>query len=127
MRIFFFFFFFGNVQEFISSCRALNRLRGQKYLAESFSGQIGISVGVLRLALLDVKKKMPGEESWNSIFRMEIDDATESLRKFEYENDFVWREKVATGDELPLPEGNKIVSAIPYEPKRWERELAFKI
>lgn len=117
------------LQELISSCRALNRLRGQKCVAESLktSGQLGVAVGVLRLALVDVKRQVPGEESWTSVFRKEIDDATELLRKLEHENDFVWHEKVASGDELSLPEGNKIVSVIPYNPKIWERELTFKI
>lgn len=115
--------------EFISSCRALHRLRGQKYLAESLktAGKVGVSIAVLRLALTNVKRHMPGEESWKSVFRKEIDDVAEFLRKLEHENGFVWREKVPAGDELPLCEGNKIVSTIPYRPKRWERELAFKI
>ncbi|KAG6625808.1 hypothetical protein I3843_15G003700 [Carya illinoinensis] len=115
--------------EFILSCKSLHELRSQKYLAGTLkiAGQVGVAVGVLRVAVINVQKKIPGEESWKSVFRKEIDDASEMLRKFEHENEFVWHEKIATGDELPLPQGNKIVSFIPYIPKRWERELAFKI
>lgn len=70
---------------------------------------------------------MPGEESHKSIFRKEVDVAADMLIKCERENEFVWQQKIASGDELPLPQGNKIVNAKPYRPKRWERELAFKI
>jgi hypothetical protein len=117
------------VQEFILSCKSLHELRSQKYLAEGLkiAGQVGVAVGVLGQALINAKKSMPGEELWKSVFRKEIDDASAMLRKFEYENEFVWHEKIPSGDELPLPQGNKIVSIIPYHPKRWERELAFKI
>ncbi|EXB49711.1 hypothetical protein L484_006260 [Morus notabilis] len=115
--------------EFLSSSRALHRLRGQKYHAESLktAGKVGISIAVLRVALTDGKRQMPGEESWKSTYRKEIDDTAELLRKIEHENGFVWGEKVPSEEELPLCEGNKIVSSIPYQPKRWERELAFKI
>lgn len=111
------------------SCKALHDLKSQKYLAESLkvAGQVGVALGVLHGAVINVKKKMPGEESYKSVFRKEIDAATNMLMKFEHENEFVWHEKIASGDELPVPQGNKIVNAIPYHPKRWERELAFKI
>ena len=117
------------MQEFIASSKSLHELKGQQYLAESLkaSGQIGAAIGVLRTALINVKKKIPGEEPWKSIYQNQIDAASEVLRKFVYENDFVWHEKIPSGDEVPLPEGNKIVSFIPYSPKRWERDLAFKI
>lgn len=120
---------FWTVQEFILSCKAIHELRSQKYLAESvkIAGQVGVSVGVLRLALNNIKKKMPGEESWKSVFRNEIYDVSETLRKFEHENEFVWHEKIASGDELPLPQGKTIVSIIPYNRQIWERELVFKI
>lgn len=116
------------MQEFISSCKSLHALKGQQYLAESLkaSGQIGAAIGVLRSALTNAKKKIPGEESWKSIYQKQIHDASEVLRKFVHENDFVLHEKIPLGDELPLPEGNKIVSIIHYCPKRWERHLAFK-
>ncbi|XVF43008.1 hypothetical protein PTKIN_Ptkin02bG0005800 [Pterospermum kingtungense] len=115
--------------EFISSCKALHELRSLKYLAESLkiADQVGVAVGVLRNALINVKKKVPGEESWRSIFTKEIDDVADMLRKFENENEFVWHEKIPDSDELPQPQGSKIVDPIPYHPKRWERELSFKI
>lgn len=115
--------------EFLLSCKSLHALRSQKYLAEGLqaAGQVWVAVGVLRQALVDARKRMPGEELWKSVFTREIDDASEMLRKFEYENEFVWHERIPDGDELPLPEGSKIVSMIPYQPTRWERDLAFKI
>lgn len=70
---------------------------------------------------------MPAEELWKSIFSQNIDNVADMLKKFENENEFVWREKIATDDELPLLEGKKIVNLIPYRPQRWERELMFKI
>ncbi|KAF3975416.1 hypothetical protein CMV_001347 [Castanea mollissima] len=92
--------------EFIFSCNALHELRSQKFLADDLknAGQVGVAVGVLRLALSNITKKMPGEESWKSVFRKEIDDVSEMLRKFEHENEFVWHEKIPHGDELPLPQ-----------------------
>lgn len=115
--------------EFISSCKALHELRSQKYLAESLKGtsQVGVAIGVLCDALQNVTKKMPGEESHNSVFRKEIDAAADLLRKLEHENEFVWHDKIASGDELPSLQGSRIVNAIPYHPKRWERELVFKL
>ncbi|RVW65096.1 hypothetical protein CK203_034934 [Vitis vinifera] len=115
--------------DFISSCKALHELRSQKYLADSLkiAGHVGVAVGVLHHALVNAKKKMPGEESWRVVFRKEIDDAADMLRKYEHENEFVWREKIPTMDELPLLEGKKIVNFIPYHPQRWERALVFNI
>ena len=107
----------------------MHELKGQKYLAESLkaSGQIGAAIGLLQLKLADVKKKVPREEEWKSIFRKEIKDASKVLRKLLHENDFIWREKIPSGDDLPVPEGTRIVSYMPYSPKRWERQLAFKM
>ncbi|XP_050375137.1 uncharacterized protein LOC126792718 [Argentina anserina] len=115
--------------EFIISCKALHELTSQKYLAESLknSGQFGVAVGLLRQALGNAKRKIPSEESWKSSFKQEIDNFAESLRKHEQENEIVWHEKVPFDDELPKPNGNKIASIIPYNPKRWERELALNI
>ncbi|KAJ0094074.1 hypothetical protein Patl1_16490 [Pistacia atlantica] len=115
--------------EFISSCKALHELRSQKYLAESLkvTSQVGVAIGVIRDALQNSKKKMPGEEPQKSAFKKEIDAAADLLMKLEHENEFVWCDKIASGDELPSLQGNRIVNAIPYHPKRWERELVFKI
>ncbi|XP_004297136.1 PREDICTED: programmed cell death 6-interacting protein [Fragaria vesca subsp. vesca] len=115
--------------EFITSCKVLHELKSQKYLAESLKndGQFGVAVGLLRRALINAKRKIPSEQSWKSVIKKEIDNFAELLRKHEHENEFVWHEKVPSGDELPKPDGNKIASIIPYIPKRWERELAFKI
>ncbi|KAF8407846.1 hypothetical protein HHK36_006983 [Tetracentron sinense] len=115
--------------EFISSCRALHDLRSQKHLAEGIkiADQVGVAVGVLRNALANAKEKMPGEESWHLVFKQEMNGVTEMLRKFEHENEFVWRDKIPDDLELPSPQGKKIVSAIPYHPQRWERELVFRI
>ncbi|KAJ6356938.1 hypothetical protein OIU78_004935 [Salix suchowensis] len=115
--------------EFISSCKALHELRSKKHLAEGLrdEGQMGVSVGVLCDALISSKKKTPGEESWKACLKNEIEIAANTLRKFEHENEFVWQEKIPYVDELPSPQGIKIVEIVPYKPKRWERELAFKL
>ncbi|XP_029130438.1 uncharacterized protein LOC109814572 isoform X2 [Cajanus cajan] len=118
----------AEAQEFMYFCKCLHELKGQQYHAESLKacGQIGAAIGVLCSVLSNVKKKIPGEEPWKSIYQKQIEDASEVLRKFVHENDFVWHEKIPSGDELPLPEGNKIVTFKPYSPKRWETPLAFK-
>lgn len=115
--------------DFILGCKTLHELMSYKYLAGSLKndGKIGIAVGVLRLALANAKKNVPKEESWTSIYKHMIDELTCLLRKYEHENEFVWREKVPWNDELPFPEGVKIVTLIPYHPKRWERTLVFKL
>ncbi|KAJ6431888.1 hypothetical protein OIU84_019211 [Salix udensis] len=115
--------------EFISSCKALHELRSKKHLAEGLrdDGQMGVSVGVLCDALISSKNKTPGEESWKACFKNETEIAANTLRKFEHENEFVWQEKVPYVDELPSPQGIKIVEIVPYKPKKWERELAFKL
>ncbi|KAF2311191.1 hypothetical protein P3X46_031307 [Hevea brasiliensis] len=115
--------------EFMSSCKALHDLRSQTYFAKGLKndGQVGVAIGVLCNALISVKRKLPGEDSWKTVFTKEIENSEDTLRKFEYENEFVWHEKIPSGDELPLPQGNKIVKIEPYQPKKWERELVFKI
>ncbi|XP_048137401.1 uncharacterized protein LOC115756576 isoform X2 [Rhodamnia argentea] len=115
--------------EYMSSCKALHELRSQKYLAEELrtAGQVGVAIGVLSEALINAKKRIPGEESWKVIVKKEIDEATETLRKLEHENEFVWHEKIASGDELPLPQGSRIVKIIPYHPTRCETPLVFKL
>ncbi|KAK8659229.1 hypothetical protein V6N13_029438 [Hibiscus sabdariffa] len=75
--------------------------------------QVGVSVGVLCDALINAKKEVPGEESWRSVFVKKVDVAADMLQKFEHENEFVWHEKISTG-ELPWLQVNKMVSAIPY-------------
>lgn len=115
--------------DFISSSKAVHELRSYKYLADSIkvSGQIGVTIGILRLALTNGQKKIPGQESWRLVLKDEIDEVSALLKKYEHENDFVWREKIPLQDELPIPEGKKIVSHIAYHPQRWERALVFKI
>ncbi|XP_059655545.1 uncharacterized protein LOC132302651 [Cornus florida] len=114
--------------DFISSCKAVHELRSCKYLAEDLkiASQVGVAVGVLRRALINAQKNLPGEESWRLVFKKEIDDVTGLIRKYEHENEFVWREKIPSDDDLPLPQGKRIVSFLPYHPQRWERALVFK-
>ena len=91
-------------------------------------GQIGTAIGLLQHALNNVQKNMGGmEESWRMIMKQDIDTVTELLRKYKHENDFVWHEKVPYDDHLPLLQGKKIATCIPYCPERWERTLALKI
>ena len=77
--------------------------------------------------MISSKKKTPGEESWKVCFKNETEIAANTLRKFEHENEFVWQEKIPYVDELPSPQGIKIVEIVPYKAKKWERELAFKL
>ncbi|CAJ1932282.1 unnamed protein product [Sphenostylis stenocarpa] len=115
--------------EFMYFCKYLHQLKGQQYFAESLKacGQIGVAIGVLCSVLTNVKRKIPGEEPWKSLYQKQIQDASEVLRKFVHENDFIWHEKIPSGNQLPLLEGNKIVNFIPYSPKKWEKQLSFNI
>ncbi|KAL0396821.1 UNVERIFIED_CONTAM: hypothetical protein Scaly_0130500 [Sesamum calycinum] len=115
--------------DYILSCKTLHELKCYKYIAEGLqnNGKIGVAVGVLRQALANAKKSMPKEESWRSVFKMVVDDASVQLRKYEHENEFIWRERVPCNDELPLPEAVKFVTLIPYQPQKWERSLVFKL
>lgn len=109
--------------------KSLHSLRSQRYLADDLraSGQVGVSIGILREALNSASEKIPGVESWMLIIKEEIDGVSEVLAKLERENEFVWHEKIPLSDELPFPQGSKIVTAIPYQPTRYERQLIFKI
>lgn len=117
------------LQEYISSCTALHELKSLKYLAEDLkaASQVGVAIGVLRQALINVRMKLPAVESWRNVIMKEIDKAAETLRKFENENEFVWHEKIASADESPAPQGSKIVTIIRYQPTRHECQLFFKI
>ncbi|KAF9618266.1 hypothetical protein IFM89_000901 [Coptis chinensis] len=55
---------------------------------------------------LEMKRQMPGDESWRPIFKTEINGVAEMLRKLEHENDFVWHDKVPSDSQLPPLEGN---------------------
>ncbi|XP_022150707.1 uncharacterized protein LOC111018769 [Momordica charantia] len=115
--------------EFVSACRALHELKSQKNLAEDLktNGRVGDAIGVLRRGLTDAKKEIPKDNSWKLVFGRETDVVAETLRKFEHENEIVWHVKIPSTYELPTPKGSQIVHSIPYRPRKWERELAFKI
>lgn len=117
------------MQDYISSCKILHELESCKYLAESLKndGQTGVAIGVLHFALKSKQKHKPKEESWKSVYNQLIDNMSALLRKYERENEVVWHEKIPIPDQLPSPEGVKIVSCISYQPQKWERSLAFKI
>lgn len=110
------------------SCKTLHESKSYQYTAECLKndGKIGVAVSVVGLTLSNMKKSMPKEESWRSVFRQVMDDLTVKLRKYEHENEFVWHDKVPCHNELPSPQSVKIVSVIPYQPKKWERTLIFK-
>ncbi|XP_057765765.1 uncharacterized protein LOC130986376 isoform X2 [Salvia miltiorrhiza] len=115
---------------YISSCKALHECKSQQYTAECLKkeGKIGVAVRVVSQALSDMKKSMPKEESWKSVFRQVVDDLSAMVRKYEHENDFVWHDKVPCAYEPPSsPQGVKIVYRIPYQPQKWERTLVFKL
>ncbi|MED6218616.1 hypothetical protein PIB30_028170 [Stylosanthes scabra] len=113
--------------EFIASCKSLHDLKGKQYLAETLktSGEIGSAIAVLRSGLITAKKNIP-RDPWKCIYQRQIDETAEVLRKYSHENDFVWRDKIPSGDQVPFIEGNKIVKFIPYNPPRWERDLAIE-
>ncbi|XP_060183911.1 vacuolar-sorting protein BRO1 isoform X1 [Lycium barbarum] len=117
------------LMDYITTCKMLHELLSYKYLAESLKieGQIGFAMGVLRHVIQNSEKHTPREESWRLVYKQLIDDLTELLRKYEHENEFVWHEKIPMNDELPIPQGVKIVSSMPYQPQRWERTIVFKI
>ncbi|GMH01869.1 hypothetical protein Nepgr_003708 [Nepenthes gracilis] len=60
--------------DFISSYRALNEIRSYKYLAEGerHAGKVGICIGILRKALANAQKKLPGESSWRLILQRKL-------------------------------------------------------
>ena len=65
-------------------------------------GQIGIAIGLLKQALNNVEKKnMGGIESWRMVIKEDIDSLSALLKKYEQENEFVWREKVPVDNHLP--------------------------
>lgn len=119
----------SSLMDYITTCKMLHELLSFKYLVESLKieGQIGFAIGVLRRVIQSSEKHAPREESWRLVYKQLIDDLTGLLRKYEHENEFVWHEKIPMHDELPMPQGVKIVSSIPYQPQRWERTLVFKI
>lgn len=104
-------------------------MKSQKNLAEDLktNGRVGDAIGVLRRGLTDAKKEIPKDNSWKLVFGRETDVVAETLRKFEHENEIVWHVKIPSTYELPTPKGSQIVHSIPYRPRKWERELAFKI
>jgi len=99
-------------------------LRSQRYLAEDLRGKekFGIAISVIQNAMANAKKANTlKNEPYISVFSKEIMDAAEMLRKFEHENDFVWHDKIPSVNVLlPCLQGKSIVSAIPYEPQKWE-------
>ncbi|XP_073131558.1 uncharacterized protein [Henckelia pumila] len=115
--------------DFVVSCKTLHELKSYKYLAESLKnkGKIGTAIGVLQRALSSSQNNQPREDSWKQVYKQVFDDMTESLQKYQHENEFVWHEKVPHHSELPSPQAVKIVSPIPYQPQKWERTLSFKL
>lgn len=118
------------MQDFLLCCKTLHELTSYKHHVQVLrtDGKIGLGIGVLRWALAKAKKSTPKEESWRLVYDQVVDELTKLLQKYEHENEFVWHEKVPYDeDELPLPRGVRIVSAIPYHPPKWERALMFKL
>lgn len=117
------------VQEFVESCKALHEVRSCKYFVNSLQddGETGVKIGVLQKSLANTKKRIPKEESWRLVFKQVIDEVSGLLKKYERENDLIWHEKVPATYELPLPQAVKIVTAIPYQPIKTKRTLAFKL
>ncbi|ERN05458.1 hypothetical protein AMTR_s00007p00246960 [Amborella trichopoda] len=114
---------------FISSCRMLHEARSQRHIAADFRGadQLGFAVGVLQSAMANLQGKSPGKGLWDLVYRQEVDALSEMLRKYEYERGFIWHQKLPCVEELPILEGKRIASALPYSPSKLERELVFML
>ncbi|KAL8227650.1 hypothetical protein R6Q57_015234 [Mikania cordata] len=117
------------LMDYISCSKVVHELRSYKYMAQAVKteGQMGTGIGLLTLALNKVQRNLGGMESWRAIIKQDMDTMNDLLRKYEHENEFVWHEKVPFDHHLPLPQGKKIATSIPYHPERWERTLALKI
>ncbi|KAI3497908.1 hypothetical protein L2E82_13884 [Cichorium intybus] len=118
-----------SLMDYISCCKVVHELRSHKYFAKGIKsdGKIGSAIGVLKRALKNVNKNVGGVDTWRVVIKEEIESVSELAKKYEHENEFVWREKVPYEDDLPLIQGREIVTCIDYHPKRWERNLALKI
>ncbi|KAK1412078.1 hypothetical protein QVD17_33044 [Tagetes erecta] len=110
------------LMDYISYSKALHKLRSYKHMAQGVKteGQIGTAIGLLKQALNSKAEKNVGG-------KINTSTLTDLLRKYEHENDFVWNEKVPRDDLLPLLQGKKIATCIPYCPTRLERPLKLKI
>nr|XP_043624625.1 uncharacterized protein LOC122596160 [Erigeron canadensis] len=117
------------LMDFISCCKVVHELRSYKYMAQALrtDGLIGTAIGLLRMALKNVQKNVGGMESWRMVIKQERETLSDLLREFENENGLYWQEKIPYDEDLPLLEGKKITSCIPYHPEKWERTLALKI
>ncbi|KAJ7553656.1 hypothetical protein O6H91_06G107600 [Diphasiastrum complanatum] len=116
------------LKRFLNTTSGLHEARSWRYVAEDFkkSEHLGVAVGILRHALNKVQQlRAPSEDNMKLVFRQEVDALSGMLRKCEYENDFIWREKPPRLDELPVLEGRKIVAPILYQPFGLDREFIF--
>ncbi|KAL6573670.1 hypothetical protein OROHE_002129 [Orobanche hederae] len=121
----------SRIMDYIMNCKTLHKLKCYKHVAENHKseGKIGIAVGLLRRELSNAKKSVPKDETQRLVFKQVMDDLSIVLRKYEHENEFVWREKVPTRNELPSAHGVKIVSLIPYQPHKFngKKHMFFKL
>ncbi|EOA36688.1 hypothetical protein CARUB_v10012068mg [Capsella rubella] len=116
--------------EYVSTLGALHELKSQKHLAKLLESEdrVGEAIGVLRRALAAAKKSTPSkDDTWISIFKTERDEAAKTMSKYEKLNDSMMLQKIPVNNEIPFPEGKKIVELISYTPTRLERELRFKL
>ncbi|KAL7149317.1 hypothetical protein ABFS83_05G031400 [Erythranthe nasuta] len=115
--------------DFMWSCKILHEMLNCKYFVEGLKSddKVGAAIGYLRLSIANAKKSQPREDSSKLVHKQVIDDLIRLLQKYEYENNFVGQQRVPDKDELPFPEAIRIVSHVPFEPQRWERELVFRL
>ncbi|KAL7110528.1 hypothetical protein ACP275_05G031600 [Erythranthe tilingii] len=115
--------------DFMWSCKILHEMLNCKYFVEGLKSddKVGPAIGYLRWSIANAKKSQPREDSSKLVHKQVIDDLIRLLQKYEYENNFVGQQRVPDNDELPFPEAIRIVSHVPYEPQRWERELVFRL
>ncbi|XP_002980459.2 BRO1 domain-containing protein BROX [Selaginella moellendorffii] len=118
------------LKRFMTASSVLHEARCRRLIAEEFKKieRLGMAAGILRLVSRKAHlAKPPGDGTSKLVFKAEITALNEMLRKCEHENDFIWREKLPQPDEIPLMEGKKIVSAIPYKASGLWRELIFVV
>ncbi|XP_071735658.1 uncharacterized protein [Rutidosis leptorrhynchoides] len=117
------------LMDYISCSKVVHELRSYKCMAQALKtdGQIGTAIGLLQRALNNVQKNVGGIDTWRLVIKQDTETITDMLKKYKHENEFVWHEKIPYDEYLPLLQGTKLATCIPYRPQRWERTLALKI
>ncbi|CAH2045476.1 unnamed protein product [Thlaspi arvense] len=116
--------------DYVSTLGALHELKSEKHLAESLEseGQVGEAIGVLRRALARAKKTTQSrDETWKCMFNNERGQVTEVMNRYERLNKSMMLQRIPLEAELPNPQGDKIVTLIPYLLIKKGKELNFEL